>query len=116
MHYFGLVFLTWELSTPFLNMRKVMFTYGWNQTYPMAFRLIDILFALSFFTVRNVVGLSLAPTVFFGVWELLQSGDFPILYGYLVMGAVLGMNGLNTLWGYKIVKMVIGSKPSTKNH
>lgn len=55
MHFWGLVFLAWEMSTIFMNLRWLLIQLG--RTSSFFFSFIEVSFAVSFLFVRNVIGI-----------------------------------------------------------
>lgn len=108
VHYYGTVFLLYEVSTIFLNIGyflKSVYEYPSNSPLMM---LVNILFALAFLLCRLVYGTYESYFFFLDMRELIRvQGGLslhPILFG--LINILLGC--LNIFWFSKIVKMIVG--------
>eukprot|EP00002_Diphylleia_rotans_P002461 TRINITY_DN11553_c0_g1_i1.p1 TRINITY_DN11553_c0_g1~~TRINITY_DN11553_c0_g1_i1.p1 ORF type:complete len:258 (+),score=43.75 TRINITY_DN11553_c0_g1_i1:64-837(+) len=101
LRFYGCYFLLWEISTPLLNMRFFLETFG--NRHSTMYLINGFLFAGSFFFVRILAGIYTSVEV----WQLLPN-DLTVprglVYYYLTANAIL--NTLNVLWFFKIVKGV----------
>eukprot|EP00040_Diaphanoeca_grandis_P004420 m.28636 g.28636 ORF g.28636 m.28636 type:complete len:278 (-) comp15950_c0_seq1:44-877(-) len=103
----GCFFLTWELSTLFLNSMKHFKSCG----YLVLAKVCLVGFGVSFIYIRVVVGIPVS----FGWWKdvlpgLRQPGvfdakiSFPILIAFCICNIFL--NGLNIFWTFKILRLL----------
>mmetsp|Transcript_20562 Transcript_20562/g.50705 ORF Transcript_20562/g.50705 Transcript_20562/m.50705 type:complete len:140 (-) Transcript_20562:33-452(-) len=105
-HYYGAVFILFELSTPFLNLRNLLRLIGRDRS--LLFRLSEASFTVTFFAVRVVFGLRMSAQV----WsELLPAalGDVAVVGQGVALGVLAGnivANGLNLFWAGTVVKML----------
>lgn len=114
MQFYGCLFLLYEFSTPFLHVRS--FLLEMKKTETRTFAISQLLFALSFFLVRIVIGW---PTLIGWASEtiaVLRAGTHsqPLLIMYLVFG--FSLNILNIYWFYLIARRALKSrKPAAKS-
>ncbi len=96
LHYYGVRFLLFELSTPFLNVMLLLRQVGSKGALHSA---VQSLFGYSFLACRILYGFPLSYFFWQESLELLRSGKqhsaFVVVY-YLV--ANLALNGLNAFW------------------
>jgi len=101
LHYWGVRFLLYELSTPFLNAMLIMRQLGYQGTLH---DVLKNLFGYTFLVVRIFYGFYISAYFTKDSVELLQSGrahsTFAVSY-YLLANVVL--NGLNSFWLYKML-------------
>eukprot|EP00475_Leptophrys_vorax_P032662 TRINITY_DN50679_c0_g1_i2.p1 TRINITY_DN50679_c0_g1~~TRINITY_DN50679_c0_g1_i2.p1 ORF type:complete len:286 (+),score=74.46 TRINITY_DN50679_c0_g1_i2:269-1126(+) len=105
IHFEGLIFLTWEASTPFLNLRKLLIAYDLTTKFPQQCAVNDVLFVVSFFMSRIFFGWYFS---YFFWMKFFINFDPKVLvvpfaarYMYLMANCIL--NGLNTYWFLKII-------------
>jgi hypothetical protein len=95
-HFYNAVFIMWELSTPFLNMRWFL-----KDLYNKDNIIIDLLFVFTFFTSRIVWGTFfsclLLSDIYNDKWMMIQSNRsvFPYIGASC---AIIMMNYLNYYW------------------
>jgi len=125
LHYWGLYFLLYELSTPFLHLRWLSLQLGVHKTRPVLFGIIQYTFVVVFILVRIVLG-TLASYQWWGQMIALLSGTYNggvaphskfVVFAYL--GANIVLNGLNWLWFAQIISTAMGRggarKPKDKD-
>lgn len=109
LNYYGCFFLLFEASTLFLNARKVLLLTG--QTKHPLLPLISQLFAVSFFLVRILGGISVSSSFFRAVLQLLRDGTaHNRLICYFYLASNLALNGLNVFWFAQILRSIFKSR------
>jgi len=123
LHYWGLFFLLYELSTPFLHARWMALQFGMHKSSPRLFAVIQYTFVIAFVLVRLVAGsyssyfwwcemLSLLNGSYRagGIGPIIPNHSSLVVYTYLLANIIL--NGLNWFWFSQIIAVKSG-KPST---
>lgn len=108
LHWYGMVFLLYELSTPLLHARWVLIKGGY--TKGLLYPIVQYGFAAAFFVARIAVGWTVSATMLWpDVLNYLSSGNvhsFPITY--LILFANLSLNTLNGYWFWNIMLVALG--------
>lgn len=104
LHYYGAMFLLWELSTPFVYARWFLHKAGMSRT--AAYKINGVLMVLVFFLCRNVAGLVCSIDFFRETSPELQHptpGGLSPAAIWLYRGLNLPLNALNAFWFYKML-------------
>ncbi|KAL0020020.1 hypothetical protein WJX77_004744 [Trebouxia sp. C0004] len=104
LHYYGAMFLLWELSTPFVYARWFLHKAGMSRT--TAYKVNGVLMVLVFFLCRNVAGLVCSVDFFRETSPELQHptpGGLSPAAIWLYRGLNLPLNALNAFWLYKML-------------
>ncbi len=88
-HFYVAVFLTWEASTPFLNLAKLM--YNHNMSNHIAYKISTICFFVTFVTFRILLG---SYIFWFYLWSQVN-------FGLKIAG--VSLNVLNLIWFKNII-------------
>jgi len=105
LNYHGSFFLLFEASTLFMNARKFLLIMG--QTNHPLLPLMSQLFAITFFLVRIVGGITVSTSFFRAVLKLLQDGTaHSRLICYYYLSSNLALNGLNLFWFAQILRSI----------
>ena len=104
LNYWGLYFLMFELSTPFLHMRRAMIlTKNTNSKW---FPIVENTFGLTFIFVRLLVGIPLSVLVWVDLIYLLEQPQkihsYLVVYFYLI--ANFGLCLLNLIWFWQMTR------------
>ena len=119
IHQTAAFFLIFEFSTPFLNMRNILLQL--KRTDSIIFPICTYMFAISFFTVRIVVGIPRSYIFWQDILDLLfyhEKNDLDpnhpvgIVYYMLVANTIL--NGLNIYWMFLIIQSVTKNRDKKK--
>lgn len=101
-----------EISTIFLNTRWFLLKSG--REHSKFLNVTNRLFALAFFVTRNIVYTIGMIHLFWFSWDEVQSlpevSGVPRILSGMTQGCMLLGWGLNAVWGYKILNMVMGEK------
>jgi hypothetical protein len=99
----------WELSTPFMHLRWFLFKIGREAS--SLYHYVTIAGMLTFFACRNGWGTYLSYRYVTAIQAALATpegrGALPITMIWLFMGALVALNGLNTMWAGKMVSLLI---------
>lgn len=109
-HYQGLIFLLYEMSTPFLNMRKLLWVYSLENS--RFAKVNNLIFLLTFVVVRVIVG-NYYSVVFARDYLLnYNSADaqLPNTFRWAVFIVNWIINALNMYWLYLMVKHIFKEK------
>jgi len=107
LHYWGLFFLLFELSTPLLHLRWFAIAAKMPKKNPLLFNIIQYSFAGLFFLTRIVMGLT-ASAIWWGeMVALLQSGAHNTAVGVGYMACNIVLNLLNVYWFSLMIKSVL---------
>lgn len=104
LHYYGAMFLLWELSTPFVYTRWFLHKAGMSRT--TAYKVNGVLMVLVFFLCRNVAGLVCSVDFFKETTPELQHprpGGLSPAAIWLYRGLNVPLNALNAFWFYKML-------------
>eukprot|EP01023_Acetabularia_acetabulum_P031766 TRINITY_DN29728_c0_g1_i2.p1 TRINITY_DN29728_c0_g1~~TRINITY_DN29728_c0_g1_i2.p1 ORF type:complete len:284 (+),score=27.14 TRINITY_DN29728_c0_g1_i2:42-854(+) len=106
MHWYGAAFLMWELSTPFLHLRWILYKLGLQETKIYFWN--GVLLFVSFFFARNVFGLWTSKIWFDALIKEVThphegSLKLPILIP--LSAANICLNILNFFWFYKLCRV-----------
>ncbi|KAL0048290.1 hypothetical protein WJX82_000224 [Trebouxia sp. C0006] len=104
LHYYGAMFLLWELSTPFVYARWFLHKAGMSHT--TAYKINGVLMVLVFFLCRNVAGLVCSVDFFRETSPELRHptpGGLSPAAIWLYRGLNLPLNALNAFWFYKML-------------
>jgi hypothetical protein len=105
--YYGMAFLIWELSTPFLNLRWILIQY--EQVTSPLFHFSEAAFAITFFVARILWGLYISLYCWSDMIKMFNQGrthgisDWIYLPIFTLLLNIV-MNGLNIVWFMNIVK------------
>lgn len=114
LHYLGVYFLLFELSTPFMYVRQVLIVmtrqFPDNAKLKEAIGKVEFVFASVFAFVRLVVGFPMSLVVWYELVHLILKGGDPaypnhpkfVPYFYLV--ANVGLCAMNVMWMWAMVK------------
>lgn len=101
----GCICLLFEASTVFLHLRRIAIDLQWSRTFPSIVSHLSLAFALVFFVVRILVGLSASALWWVGMLSRLSDGtahSVLIYWIYLACNALLC--GLNIYWFWGIIQ------------
>lgn len=111
VHFYGTGLVIFELSTPFLSVRKVLLALGYKGS--RAVTIAEQLFGVSFMLCRIAFGI---PFSMMGIYEatvMLMDGKIKCLHHYpFLLVTNSGLNILNIVWARKLVRMA--ARNSTK--
>ena len=117
LHSFGNLFLLFELSTPFLNLRRLLSYMDKQNT--VIFDVNQKCFGLFFFLFRIVFGVPLSAYFQYSAWHWIMSDTpKPSVHSYFVvcfnMLANVILNVLNIWWLYLLILKALEQKPKAK--
>ncbi|KAK9804464.1 hypothetical protein WJX73_004397 [Symbiochloris irregularis] len=106
LHYYAAMFLMWEVSTPCVYVRWLLYHIDMHHT--KLYVINGMLMLATFFCCRNILGTVMSINFFkdsnVELSHQQRPGDMPhaVIRGYLVVNVI--MNGLNAMWFYKMAK------------
>lgn len=110
LNHWGPYFLLFELSTPFLNARKMLVHLEFERNSKF-FAWVENAFGLSFLLSRIIVGIPMSAMIWRDLLNLLRNHshlvhNYAVVYFYLVANGMLC--GLNLFWLYKMMRKRLG--------
>jgi hypothetical protein len=113
----GAGFLLWELSTPFMHFRWVLYKLGKDKTALYTYNAMAGM--LIFFLCRVVWGNALSLIFWYASYQALQTprgAELPMSVVWFYRLCTIVMNGLNAWWFSKMVKILLTAvKDKTKD-
>lgn len=106
----GAGFLLWELSTPFMHMRWVLYKMGKDKTQLYKYNALTGM--LIFFLCRVVWGNALSVMFWIDSYRALQTprgAELPMSVIWFYRLCTVVMNGLNAWWFSKMVKLLLSA-------
>eukprot|EP01023_Acetabularia_acetabulum_P063112 TRINITY_DN7885_c0_g1_i2.p1 TRINITY_DN7885_c0_g1~~TRINITY_DN7885_c0_g1_i2.p1 ORF type:complete len:271 (-),score=6.80 TRINITY_DN7885_c0_g1_i2:293-1105(-) len=104
MHWYGAAFLMWELSTPFVHLRWLLYKLGKEES--IAYVLTFVCMFIAFFLARNVWGTYVQFYWLYDVYRSIVLSPKFIAPNYILVSMFIGGATLGLLNWYWLIKMV----------
>lgn len=109
LHYYGLMFILWEITLPLLAVRTIMIKSGRGST--VGFQVVQALGFGLFIFLRFILGLPVMYTYVMDAYEMYTRGlaTPKFVYAFYVVGGGM-FQLLNCLWVFEMVKVLLRPK------
>eukprot|EP00892_Ulva_mutabilis_P001743 jgi/Ulvmu1/1156/UM107_0030.1 len=105
-HFYGGLFLLWEISTPFVQLRWILYKMGATET--TAYAINGLLMVFSFGMVRVVFGTYFTGLLYYDTWKELKSDSkTPDAFPAGVCAAATIVSCLNYYWFSLMIKSLV---------